>query len=544
MICFEAIPFWNSMRVKSEKLRMRFTYFFGKENRKVDDRDEAIKILMKITTTIQYEIVKRIKEESTYGFLLKIYYIFNEVHSLYLEEKELRSKLVEWNIDDPRVIDILVNNRNIMRNIIDACNIWIENCVLYQHDLDISRVSVEKEFIMDYDLMIDLFMYGFASQGISLLRLSKNIKCQKLYYGLDITPNEDIPAEVLKYHPYIYFNTAIIGNQNALVDIPLTCDANDTDFGKGFYKENNVQFLLFIAAIECFQKDQLREDDKSLTVIKKERFIELVEQYTNPKINGEAFYNSFVLTQDKIEQQLRKKEKIIWIMGANKERHELRPFIGLEDGNILISYGALEQAKQLWVSYFSNGGMCYTNSQKTDKLKKAMERRNKELSDKMLDEIRKILNKHYQPKIDFKEVKYQRIFGERSIDYGDFDIVYYCEETQELFLIESKYFSDSLNSSGMVTDYEKLFESDGYYERCRRRYDLVLDEPEKIKSFVDADNPISVHFLFLTSKPIELEFQDKDEIVSFISLNIFERYIEGKLISGEDGSIVRPVKVI
>ena len=231
-------------------------------------------------------------------------------------------------------------------------------------------------------------------------------------------------------------------------------------------------------------------------------------------------------------------------MGANKERHELRPFIGLEDGNILISYGALEQAKQLWVSYFSNGGMCYTNSQKTDKLKKAMERRNKELSDKMLDEIRKILNKHYQPKIDFKEVKYQRIFGERSIDYGDFDIVYYCEETQELFLIESKYFSDSLNSSGMVTDYEKLFESDGYYERCRRRYDLVLDEPEKIKSFVDADNPISVHFLFLTSKPIELEFQDKDEIVSFISLNIFERYIEGKLISGEDGSIVRPVKVI
>ena len=544
MIYFEAIPFWNSMRVKSEKLRMRFTYFLGKENREVDDRDEAIKILMNITTTIQYEIIKRIKEESTYGFLLKIYYIFNEVHSLYLEEKELRSKLVEWNIDDPRVIDILVNNRNIMRNIIDACNIWIENCVLYQHDLDISRVSVEKEFIMDYDLMIDLFMYGFASQGISLLRLSKDIKCQKLYYGLDITPNEDIPAEVLKYHPYIYFNTAIIGNQNALVDIPLTYDANDTYFGKGFYKENNVQFLLFIAAIECFQKDQLREDDKSLTVIKKERFIELVEQYTNPKINGEAFYNSFVLTQDKIEQQLRKKEKIIWIMGANKERHELRPFIGLEDGNILISYGALEQAKQLWVSYFSNGGMCYTNSQKTDKLKKAMEMRNKELSDKMLDEIRRILNKHYQPKIDFKEVKYQRIFGERSINYGDFDIVYYCEETQELFLIESKYFSDSLNSSGMVTDYEKLFESDGYYERCRRRYDLVLDEPEKIKSFVDADNHISVHFLFLTSKPIELEFQDKDEIVSFISLNIFERYIEGKLISGEDGSIVRPVKII
>ena len=47
--------------------------------------------------------------------------------------------------------------------------------------------------------------------------------------------------------------------------------------------------------------------------------------------------------------------------------------LGLEDGNILISYGAIEQAKQLWVSYFSNGGMCYTND--SDNLTNAMGRR-------------------------------------------------------------------------------------------------------------------------------------------------------------------------
>lgn len=49
--------------------------------------------------------------------------------------------------------------------------------------------------------------------------------------------------------------------------------------------------------------------------------------------------------------------------------------------------------------------------------------------------------------------------------------------------------------------------------------------------------------LFVSSKPTELELQD-DGIVTFLSLNIFEKYIKGKLISGEDDSIVRPVIII
>ena len=116
---------------------------------------------------------------------------------------------------------------------------------------------------------------------------------------------------------------------------------------------------------------------------------------------------------------------------------ELRPFIGLEDGNVLISYGVLEQAIQLWVSYFANGGMCYSNV--TDNLSKAMNERNQELSDILVTKIQEVLNKHYTPKFDDKDVKYQRIFGEREVDYGDFDVVYYTEETKELFLIEAKY---------------------------------------------------------------------------------------------------------
>ena len=155
-----------------------------------------------------------------------------------------------------------------------------------------------------------------------------------------------MPAEILKCHPIIFFNTVLVGNQDALGKNALTLDANNTSFGKGFLKAYGVEFLPFLAALKSFQDDLLHGDNKALTVINKDYFIYLVENYTNPKIDGNKFYDSFVLSQDKIKQQLRKNENIVWIIGTNKERFEIRPFIGLEDGNVLISYGAIEQATQ------------------------------------------------------------------------------------------------------------------------------------------------------------------------------------------------------
>lgn len=537
---FQTRPFWRCMRVPTSKLENRFEFFFGERNLEINDYENAKNLLMNIVTTIQNEMVNRIQNANSYDMFMKLYYIFDEVHAFYLGEKEARVKLLELNINNSSVLSTFEENRNIVRNIIDACNIWIENCILYQHDIDTMSQARDRGFSMDIDLMIDMYLYGFASRGLSLLSLSQNVE-QQLFYGIKVTPKENSPAELLKEHPIIFFNTALVGNQSVLSKVSLTADANDTAFGKGFVKEYGVEFLLFLAAMRGFQKDILHGDEKALTVINKDYFISLVESYTKPRINGNRFYDSFVLSQAKIKNQLRKNENIVWRVGANKERLELRPFIGLEDGNVLISYGVLEQAIQLWVSYFANGGMCYSNV--TDNLSKAMNERNQELSDILVTKIQEVLNKHYTPKFDDKDVKYQRIFGEREVDYGDFDVVYYTEETKELFLIEAKYFSDSLNSSGMVTDYKKLFEKGGYYDHCRRRYDLVLSEPENVKRFIGVQDEISVHLIFLSSKPIELEIQDADGVVTFLSLGIFEKYIEGKLIN-EDDSIVRPVKKI
>ncbi len=543
MMIFQTRSFWDNMMIPREKIRGRFNYFFGESSRKIEDRQEAVNLLSTVTSTIQEEMVSRLKSESTYRMLLKLYYIFDKVHSIYLEEKETRTALVKNNIDSETVIDVFVSNRNIERDIIDACNIWIENCVLYQHNLDIESLNFEKEYIMDYSLIIDMYLYGFASRAISLLKLSKKIGEKNTFYGLEIIPGRDIPAEVLKYHPYVYFNTAIVGNQSALVETESIANAHDTEFGKGFFAENRVQFLLFLTVMNNYCEYKFQENDKQLIIISKEEFISYIESCTNPKIeDGEVFYESFVLTRDKIKQHLRKEEEIIWVVGANKYRHEIRPFIGLDDGNILIAYGALEQAKLLWISYFCNGGMCYTNPKNRDSLTVAMEKRNKELSNILIDKIRDILNKHYDAKIDYKDVKYNKIFGERKDDYGDFDIVYFDEKTKELFLIEAKYFSDSLNSSGMVNDYTKMFQEKGYYDHCRRRYDLVLAEPEKLKNFIGTEEEISVHMLFVSSKPIEMEFQDKDGVVTCLALGIFEKYIEGKLINEETGEIMRPIK--
>lgn len=511
----------------------------------IDDRDEALGVLLSISNSIQQKMTRRIKEESTYGMLLKLYYIFGEVHSQYLKEKEVRLKLIKNSSASSEVIDLFENNRNIQRHIIDACNIWIENCVLLQHDVSLQEINVKKEFVMDNDLLIDMYVYGFVSQAISLLRLSKDLSTENSFYGLDIILQDDKPVEVLKYHPVIYFDTVIAGNQSDLVDIPLTLSANDTEFGKGFFATNKVQFLLWLAILQSFEQDQLRGDDKSLTVITRERFIELCNSYTNPPVDGKACYDSFVLTKEKLKIHLRSNEEIIWIIGANKFRHEIRPFIELEDGNVLINYGALEQAKQLWVSYFCNGGMCYTNPNKSDELRQAMEKRNEDLSENILvEKLQEILRANYLGTIDLKDVDYKRIFGAKEKNYGDYDIVFYVADKKELFLIESKYFSDSLNSSGMINDYNKMFGKGGYYKHCRERYDLVMSEPDKLKAFINETDNISVHMLFVSSKPIEMEFQDSDGIVTFLSLGIFEKYINGKLIREDGMSVMRPVHTI
>ena len=541
MMLFQTRPFWIEFRVPLSLVREKFLFYFGKEEIEIKDLEKAHSIIFKALTTSQEYILKRIKDHGALDSLLKISYIFGEVQSYYFSEKGARKKLVKNNISPKGLVDTFEENKDIMRCILDASNIWIENCILYQSEDDqiISEKTVRESFVIDMDLLIDLYVCGMCSQAVSFLTLSKNNN-GLTFEGVRITPHSNTPFILDYYHPVIYFNTAIVGNQDILEKQPLNDKANQTPFGIGFAKTYGVDFLLFLATIYGFQVNELKGNDRAIRIIGKKQFEWLVEHSTNLPINGDIFYNSFVLTQRKIQSQLREGEPIVWKQGVNKERIEIKPFIALGD-NVILSYALLEQAKQLWASYFSNGGSCYSGNE--DYLLRAMNKRNQELSDILVVRIREELNKRFHPKVDSYDVKYDRIFGERNINYGDFDVVFYTEDTNELFLVEAKYFSDSLNASAVVTDYNKLFEKEGYYDHCRRRYDLVLDEPEKVKAFIGTEDEIKMHLLFISSKPLELNIQDEDGVVTFLSLNVFGEYLDGKLI-GENDEVVRPTQTI
>ena len=145
MCLFKVVSIWKRMKVPKRKLQRRFKYFFGKENKVIDDRTKAIEMLRKIITTVQNEMIERIKNDGTYETLLKIYYIFDEIHSIYLSEKEFRVNVLKYgNNGNSEIVDILLTNSKIERNIIDASNIWLENCLLFQHDLDIDQLNIKK----------------------------------------------------------------------------------------------------------------------------------------------------------------------------------------------------------------------------------------------------------------------------------------------------------------------------------------------------------------------------------------------------------------
>lgn len=538
---FMTRPYWLELSIPQRVVREKYIEYFGSEKFEISTRKEAADYLLKITGKIQEKMVMQLKGEKACCLLKDLYKILDEAFHFYIKQKEARKKLTELNIQDTSIIDVFEENRNKSCNVIDAVNLWIENAVLLEKNISDCK---DKTFSVNYELFVEMYIYGLVSQALSLISLSNKFNSKELYTGIVVSPQNDVPVTVVKYHPVIFFNTAIVGNQNVLMDDNELSKARDSIFGKGFFDTYGVDFIYSLRIMSTFQAEMLADGKYAMTVIDKEQFISEIERYCQGLIDSQKFFDAFVLTKEKISSQKKKNEPIVWVMKSNKYRHELRPFICLDNNRVYISYCAIEQAKHLWCSIFLNGGMCYSNTK--DNLTVAIERKNEELSDRLVDILREKLRAHYIPSVDEKDVKYDRIFGCREIDYGDYDVVFYAPEVKELYLIEAKFFSDSLNSSGVISDYEKLFKDKGYYDHCRARYDLVLSEKEKMKEFLNISDSekISVHFLFLSSKPLEIEFQDDDGVVTFPCLSIFDKYIEGKLLPEIGDTPVRPTHTI
>lgn len=540
LLFFNQYSIWRKYGI-SKKMLQKESFNIFQTSSSYLEYDQAVDFLNQSLNRVNSYLLTVSKEPNSYIPFLKYYFIFDEIMNSYMEEKKERHEILIKGIrNENGILDIYEKNRNIERNIIDACNIWIENTVIFQNKLDIKNINVKKEFKLDKKLLINLYLYGLISKSLSLLKLSKQLKKEYQYTGLKIDYSDDEVIELIKYHPFVFFNTLVCGNQNIFVSKKDLETVNETEFGQGFLQHTNINFLCFIAALYHIKKVEFNNNMLAFNILEKKGFLRAIETYTDPIIKKEAFDKSFILSKEKLESQLRDGETILWKVGSNEFRHELRPFIELSDGNLLLSCSALEQSINIWHNYFMNGGKCYSNVQ-SDQIILGLEKRNNQISNQLVDKIIQILSKNFKKTFCEKNVSSERIFGKlydenhRLINYGDFDIVFFDNDKKELFLIESKYFSDSFNTSSMINDYKKMFKPNGYLDHCLKRFELVLQKGDQIKNFIKSNDSILVHMMFISSKPLEMEIQDKSKTAFFLPLSVFEEYLNQRLYGGETG---------
>ena len=66
MYIFQTRSFWKLMGVSQAKIRKQFNYFFGSNEKVIDDRRKALEILNNVLFTAQNNMLKRIKNLSTF----------------------------------------------------------------------------------------------------------------------------------------------------------------------------------------------------------------------------------------------------------------------------------------------------------------------------------------------------------------------------------------------------------------------------------------------------------------------------------------------
>lgn len=529
---FSTRSVWLELGAPKSLVNQKFQEYFGDEVYSIANRDDASELLDNVIKGIQEKLYKRITEQDTRHFVSDLIAMFDAVFTFYMNQKEARAKLKEVGVTDGAAYETFETNKQICRNIIDSSNIWFENAVLHQV---LTEKTFDAKYELDFDLLLEVYIYGLASVNYSLLHIGrlKGLGSSEFYYGLDVNPKEDIPIKAVREHPVIYFNPILGGNQNGLVDNTEFKDMDSSAIGLSFTEKYGYSFLRHTAILH------VSEDALTKRKMTNKQFANHIDSLGVDGINGNAVSRHLVLSKENVRRHLKENESYIWTIGTNEHRVELKPFLKMGKNDVFTSKCLINQSKTVWASYCLNGGMIYTSSIK-DKLQIAFESRNKVLSDRLVSSLREKLRQRYNGDFDEIEVSYTSIWGKRKINYGDFDNVFFCKDTNELFLIEAKFISDALNSSGIVSDYDKMFKEKGYYSKCRRRYDLVISEPDKLKQFIGATGKINVHFLFVTSKPLEIELQDEDGIVTFIGLESFENYLDGKFIAEEGDEIVRP----
>lgn len=514
---------------------------------KIDNIPDAIGFIKPVLDRLADELMTQIRSTNTDVMLRRLFILFEDIYAFYCKDRKTREEVANTYLDFSDAT--LEGNCDITLSLLNGLNVMIENCVVFQNEEESENckgIDLESaDDLFDSDLLIKTYLYALLSQHHTLLNLSKNSKKNYLYCsGIIVNPYNQVPVEGIIYHPLLYTSVLLRGNQKAISpkdEVAFLKQIDTTPIGQGFQSMYGISFqdvmTAFVALLEGYPVE-------IATIVSVEELKKYIVDKCLFNINPDNLIEHFSITKANLDQYISKKEPYIFRIGCNQFRLEIRPIVLLENKKAFISPAAIFKATNVWGNYVKNGGRPYTNIEEGqgDAVIDGFAKREKELGKQLVDLLFEKLKQHY-PNAEFKDkdVNYNRIFGEKEENYGDYDIVYYVGE--ELFLIEAKYFSDSPTINLLIGDYNKIFKDGGYYEHCRKRYDLVETEAEKMKTFIKAEGDVKVHYLFVSSKPLEIEFQDEDKLVTFLSVANFDKYIDGK-IEYEDGTILRPTHTI
>ncbi len=541
---FSTRPFWITAGTNPKNI---FEKYLGNETLKIHSITESINFLSKVISMLKKDIDIYLEHKSNDLILRKLIILFNVTYEFYYEDRKVREKYVENNLSS--INDILADNRNIPLTLINGINLMIENFIL-SSDFEDGNVKISNDSnilsdLIDVELMKIVYLYSLASQFYTLLHISKNNKNYLYCKGIEINPQNDIPINGIILHPLVYSSPLKLGNQNVFMpkdERSYIENLNESVIGIGFKKSYLIDVLEVIDCLNYTKK--CVRDKRLLRVVSKNSLKDILnKKFSNETVDN--LFKHFTLTKDKLGEHITVKEPYIYKMGCNKNRLEIRPLIELDNNFMYISVAIIERAINLWYSMIMNGTNPYTGIAvgRGDILIDSFAKREEELGEIFNGKLFELLESKYPNCIyKGKNIDYDRIFGKLEKDYGDFDIIYY--NNNELFLIEAKYFSDSYTANSVVNDFNKMFVYEkNYYDHCRARYDLVMKEPRLMKNFIGANLEINVHCLFISSKPLEIEFQDEDGIVTFLSFSNFTDYLDGRLLT-EDGEVLRPTKTI
>lgn len=486
-----------------------------------------------------------LKSQNALDIVVELSAIHQVINQMYFNDREQREMLKKIGAQGEH-LDTFEENRNILLSILDALNIWIENSVLLNIN-DAEETNVTND--LNFELILNLFLYGTISRALSLIALSDKFSQNRFYrgfYGLEVNPYTNNPIEPLANHPVIYTNTLVAGNQNALSPDEEYKEINNSIIGHAFKETYGIEFLHFVSLIHHIHK---RYSDTPCLKLSIHDFGAFIKSMINVPVSEKDIRVGFSLTPDRMSSSLKSNEKLIWKVGVNKYRFELCPFIMLNENDIIICPSAAQRSFHLWNSLALNGGMPYTDIK--DKLYQGADKKNLELSNRLIELVKNKFTERYPNHFCDTDVVYDRIwdakqYPKQQYDFGDYDVIFYDKDGRELYLIEAKFISDALHPSRMVSDYEKIFTDGGYYEHCKKRYELLFSNPQPMKDFIGAVcSDIKVHTLFVSSKALDLEFQDEDKLVTFLSLENLEKYLDGKLLDELDETIIiRPTNKI